>query len=1149
MNLSFEAKFFGTLATLSVAVVIGTSSSHAQARVSTTATNTPKYLRMNFGPALNWTYQVAPGNIAYKGIVIRLDEGGGGVSKGRAWMLYDHDTMRVACAWTGSQFVDWKGIAFDGSHQTHTSILGDKAFINPVGPGWANPQSGNFDDPRLKGRDGNPYGPLPRDWAHFRGTYLHGDQVIIAYTIGDAEILELPGFEQNGGVSGFSRTFNIGKSSHDLVLRVAPTNVLGVLVGASRVQLSPEKGFNVIRIPAAVTPLNLKILVGQTSTPANHGGLIELAVRARPAADLQPMLKGSPPRWNQTILTQGRAISNQGAFAVEVIAHPEDEANPWQSWMRPGGFDFFKDGSRAAVCTWMGEVWLVTGLDRDLKEIKWKRIASGLFQPLGLKIVNETIYVSCRDQVARLHDLNGDDEIDYYENFNNDHQVTEHFHEFAMGLQTDREGNFYYAKSARHALPALVPHHGTLLKVSKDGSKTEVVATGFRAANGVCINDDGTFFVTDQEGHWIPKNRINWVKPGGFYGNMMGYHNRASNADADMEQPLVWITNAMDRSPGELLWVTSPQWGPLKGSLLNLSYGTGRIFLVPHENVDGQLQGGVVQLPIPDFPTGVMRGRFHPQNGHLYVCGLFGWAGNRTRDGGFYRVRYTGQPANLPVALKTYSKGIALRFTDALDPATAADADNYAVKTWSLKRASEYGSKHYNERPIDVSKVTLSQDAKTVQLEIPEIQPTWCMEIKYQLRAANGTPIAQTIHNTIHRLSKSTASATPSVRAFELLTNDCVAFIGGTATVGETADGYLEALLTRCHPRHNLRFRNLGWEGDTVFRQDRPLNFGGLAEHVKEQKATVVFANFGLMESLQADKTAADFKQAYGLLLNELSKITSRIVLISPLRPEGAAASRWKRAGQQDRWLEYVAAIRELVQERDFWFVDLARIDERVPSNDALPFTSNGLHPSPYGHWRLAHEIEGGLGLTNGQWRVEIDAKTKTYQASGTEISKLQIAGSGIRFQSRDAMLPAPVFRKDESNVSVWKGRVLKVTGLRPVRYVLKIDGRKVYEHSHAFWERGWTLARGPELDQSEQLRSAIVEKNQEFFNYWRPQNFAFLKGDLIDQPSSRRHDDLKVRWFPDEMRGFLPIIAEKETAINKLALPAFHTYELMAVE
>ena len=107
--------------------------------------------------------------------------------------------------------------------------------------------------------------------------------------------------------------------------------------------------------------------------------------------------------------------------------------------------------------------------------------------------------------MLRLHDLNDDEEIDYFECINNDHQVTEHFHEFAMGLQTDEAGNFYYAKSARHALKAVVPHHGTLLRVTPDGATTEILATGFRAANGVCLNPDGSFIVTDQGGTLEPE--------------------------------------------------------------------------------------------------------------------------------------------------------------------------------------------------------------------------------------------------------------------------------------------------------------------------------------------------------------------------------------------------------------------------------------------------------------------------------------------------------------------------------------------------------------------------------------------------------------------------------------------------------------------
>jgi hypothetical protein len=323
-----------------------------------------------------------------------------------------------------------------------------------------------------------------------------------------------------------------------------------------------------------------------------------------------------------------------------------------------------------------------------------------------------------------------------------------------MGLQTDDKGNFYYAKSARHALPALVPHHGTLLRVSPDGARTDIVANGFRAANGVCLNPDGTFIVTDQEGHWNPKNRINWVKPGGFYGNMFGYHDVTDSSDSAMQQPLCWITNAFDRSPAELLWVDSPQWGPLQGSLLNLSYGYGKVYVVPHEDIDGQKQGGMCELPIPQFPTGVMRGRFHPGDGQLYLCGMFAWAGSQQQPGGFYRLRYTGRPVHLPTGLHATRQGMKIQFSGPLDTESAGNAANYRVKVWALKRTANYGSPHINEHAIPVAAARLSEDGRSVTLDLPDIAPTWCMEIQYTIQSADGQPVRGTIHNTIHKLAE-----------------------------------------------------------------------------------------------------------------------------------------------------------------------------------------------------------------------------------------------------------------------------------------------------------------------------------------------------------------------------------------------------------
>jgi hypothetical protein len=136
---------------------------------------------MDYGPSLTHTYEVpgAAHNIAYKGIAVRLDPGAGGVSRGRHWMMFDTDTLRMAAAWSAQDppsaeqnFIDWRGIQFNGEHQIHPHVTGTVIASNRTGPGWANPATNQFvDDQRVLGRDARMYGPLPRAWGQFRGVY------------------------------------------------------------------------------------------------------------------------------------------------------------------------------------------------------------------------------------------------------------------------------------------------------------------------------------------------------------------------------------------------------------------------------------------------------------------------------------------------------------------------------------------------------------------------------------------------------------------------------------------------------------------------------------------------------------------------------------------------------------------------------------------------------------------------------------------------------------------------------------------------------------------------------------------------------------------------------------------------------------------
>ena len=708
----------------------------------------PKYLRMDFGPALMWTLEVARGNIACKGIAARLDQGSGGVSKGHAWIVYDHDTMRAAAAWAGDKFVDWRGIAFDGSHGTHTGIVGEKAWVNPDAPGWANPATGDYEDKRLVGLDGNHYGPLPAAWLKYRGMYQHDGRIILNYTVGKASVLESPGCEVRDGKLVFNRNLEIGPCDTPLEMRVCPLGPAVALSGARSAQLAESGGFAVLRVPARKRAGRVRVSV--TSGIAAAPGFLPLVA---PPVDLSSIAVGGSPLWPATLTSQVAPEATGGGLAYDPLAFPAAETNPWHTQWRPGGLDFFSDGKRLALCTWMGDVWVVGGITDPSGRLTWKRIAAGLFQPLGLKIVRDEIYITCRDQLVRLRDTNGDGETDYYECFNSDHQVTEHFHEFAMGLQTDSEGNFYYAKSARHGRPPLVPQHGTLLRVSRDGSRTDIVANGFRAANGVCVNDDGTFYLTDQQGHWTPDNRIELVRPGRFYGNMLSYGAPQDSSDSLMEKPMMWLTGKFDRSPGELIHVTPESWAPLDDHLIDMSYGMGRMFLILRDRADPD-QGAAVALPLPDFPTGVMRGRFHPGSGDLYVCGMAVWASNKIQDGGLYRVRRTATPLHLPIAWRTRTGAISITFSEPLDPAASADTGRYTLRTWDLRRSGNYGSPHLNEKTHAITRATLSADGRTLTLGVPDLAPTRGLALEAVLTGEDGKSFTRRIDGTIYRLAK-----------------------------------------------------------------------------------------------------------------------------------------------------------------------------------------------------------------------------------------------------------------------------------------------------------------------------------------------------------------------------------------------------------
>lgn len=749
--------------------------------LTTSAFAQKNYEKMDYGRFLTASWDNTKGENTLKGKGCTVNKGVAiqlGAKEGA--MLFDTDLCRWAGGWTGG-YVQYRGVIFDGAHGPNPAPAKGTSLVfetNPT-PTWS--KGGKFDDPRKlpsgPGAAKVPFGPLPKDWAKYRGLYVSGDNVVVSYSIGTATVLESPALEKVNDVTVLTRTTNVltaGEGSSNILWEGAgeaaatEKNVVVVKDGDNRTviagvglpagaELAVAEGRVVLKLANFPAGAAYKVAYAK-GTAADEAKLVGAAKGASKAGDLKALTKGGARHWKEdvkTALKAGTAGEND-AYVVDTVEVPF--ANPYNAWMRIGSFDFFKDG-RVALGTWSGDVWVVSGLNKDFSgEAKWQRVATGLFQALGLKIVNEQIYVHGREGITRLSDLNGDGEADFYENFNNDIQTSPGFHEFAFDLQTDSKGNFYFSKGGPvspggRGFQALSDHAGTIMKVTPDGSKMEIFATGVRAPNGISVGPGDVVTTGDNEGSWVPQCYVHIVKPGEFVTVASLAHKEQE--PTDYGRHICFMPKDVDNSGGGQAWVTGKQWGMPEGSLLHLSYGTCSLYGVMHENVGGVDQGGVFKLPVK-FESGTMRARFSPADGQLWITGLKGWQTSAAKDGMLQRVRYTGKKATFPNAINVKPTGVEIGFSAPLE-AAVSDPGSYSVKQWNYKWSSEYGSSEYKpsdnskgKEEVTVKSVKVSPDKKRVFLELEGLKPVMQMEIKFNLKGEDGSTIPGRIINTIN---------------------------------------------------------------------------------------------------------------------------------------------------------------------------------------------------------------------------------------------------------------------------------------------------------------------------------------------------------------------------------------------------------------
>ncbi|REK19484.1 MAG: heme-binding domain-containing protein [Planctomycetota bacterium] len=457
---------------------------------------------------------------------------------------------------------------------------------------------------------------------------------------------------------------------------------------------------------------------------------------------LRELTSGGSPQWPQEFATEIRPGSGR-PYAIDTIELPFD--NPWKALLFCGGHDFLSDGS-AVIGTMQGDVWRVEGLDGPMDQpgqARWRRIAAGLHHLLGVVVVDDVIHVLGRDQITRLHDRNDDGEIDFYECFSRAYDTSTAGHDFICGLQRDEQGRFYTASGNQG-----------ILRISADGNDADVLATGFRNPDGLCLLDDGTLTVPCSEGDWTCASMIGAFRPSESTGGEVphfGY--RGPRNGRPPELPLVYLPRLLDNSSGGQVQVTGDRWGPLDGQLVHLSFGAGTYFLVLRDEVHGQMQGAAVPLP-GDFRSGVHRGRFHPHDGQLYVSGMAGWGSYTPDDGCFQRVRYTGDAAQLPVDFHVHENGVVVRFSQPLDPEIAARSESHFAQCWNYRYSSAYGSPEFSTThpgvrghdPLAIASAHVLEDGRSLFLELPELQPVNQLHLRLHIDGGRGHDLLATVH-------------------------------------------------------------------------------------------------------------------------------------------------------------------------------------------------------------------------------------------------------------------------------------------------------------------------------------------------------------------------------------------------------------------
>lgn len=434
---------------------------------------------------------------------------------------------------------------------------------------------------------------------------------------------------------------------------------------------------------------------------------------------------------------------------------------------------------RLAVAIRKGEVWLLSNVyDDPPNNVGYHRFASSLHEPLGLLFHQGTLITTQRTEMTRLIDNNKDDVCDEYRTVATGWGVTGNYHEYAFGPEADGKGNLWLTlnlglglkgeqKSAAITNKTLgfsqALWRGWGMIVMPDGQLKPMCA-GMRSPSGLGCNLSGDVFYSDQQGNWVATNSLHHLRSGAFF------HHPESLASVDqpgstiepvaaipdglpfpeavkklsiLKPPAVWLPyKKVGQSATDIMVDGSAgKFGPFAGQFFVGEFTQSSINRVFLEKINGEYQGAC--FPFREgFASAVLRLEQGTDGSVFAGLSNRGWSSLGPASYGLQRLVWTGRTPMEMKEIRAQPDGFEIVFTKPVNREIASQTDAYRLSSHTYRYQSQYGSDDILEKPLEVSKATVSDDGLRVRLVVHPLRELFVHTLNASgVRSVDGEPL------------------------------------------------------------------------------------------------------------------------------------------------------------------------------------------------------------------------------------------------------------------------------------------------------------------------------------------------------------------------------------------------------------------------